>query len=78
MIFGKKKRRSRQDLKAVVDKRKKGEELDFDEDEVTAVTDLVLERTKRASKACRDELDKAVDDIKTLRLPEKGPTEEAG
>ena len=72
-----KNKRSRRDLKALIDKRKKGEPIDFGPDEVTDIIDLSLERTKRTAKECQDRLSDTTEDLKTLRKPAEGPTEVA-
>lgn len=78
-IFKKKKqRRSRKDLKAVIDKRKAGEALDFEEDETTDVIDLTLAKFEKNAKKCQQKVRDSADALRTLRMPSKGPTEEAG
>ncbi|MCP4204264.1 MAG: hypothetical protein GY769_20295 [bacterium] len=73
-----KKRRSKRDLKAVVDKRKKDDSIEFEVDEVTDIIDLSLEQTKRVAEECQEEVRETVEKIKDLRRPAPGPTEEAG
>lgn len=75
-LFKKKSRkRSRRDLKAVVNGRKSGEALDFDEDETTDVIDLTLEKMKRDNEACQREVRDTAEELRTLRAPAPGPTE---
>lgn len=76
-FFSKKKsRRSRKDLKAVIDKRKEGESLDFEEDETTDIIDLTLAKVERDAEKCQQDVRDSADALRTLRLPQKGPTEE--
>jgi hypothetical protein len=77
MFKKKSRKRSRRDLKAVVDKRKKGDDLDFDADETTDIIDLAMEKAKRSAEACQEEVRSTAETIKTIRLPKPGPTEEA-
>lgn len=75
-LFKKKSRhRSRNDLKAVVDKRAPGALLDFDEDETTDVIDLAIEKMKRDAEACQKEVRDTAEELRTLRAPAPGPTE---
>lgn len=76
-IFKKRqKRRSKQDLKAVVDKAEKNdEEIEFDFEETTDVLDIAFEKARKSSEACREEAKATIKNIKTIRMPEKGGTE---
>ena len=78
-FFSKKKRRSRQDLEAVVRKtEERGTMEEIEAEEVTDVIDLVTERMKKAHEECQRETDEAVEKLKSIRLPEPGPTESVG
>ncbi len=75
-IFKRKKRRSRKDLKAVVDKAdKNGKAPDFEVDETTDVLDLAFEKARQSSDACREEARETIDAMKTIRLPQPAGTE---
>ncbi len=67
------KKRSKRDLKALVNNGKRGDLIEFDHDEVTDIIDLSLERTKRTAKACQDRLSDTTEDLKNLRESAEGP-----
>lgn len=77
-----KKRRSRDDLKAVVDQAaENGKKPEFDLDETTDVLDLALERTKRESEECQAKTRETIKDLKSMssvRLPTPGGEEKVG
>ena len=46
-----------------------GGELDLDFDEITQVTDLVLERTRRVSEEARKKIHETIEDMRSITLP---------
>ena len=78
-MFWNKKKRSRRDLKAVVRKTaEQGTMEDIEPDEVTDVIDLAAERVRATHEACQRKTDEAVENLKSIRLPEPGHSESAG